>query len=226
MSFLGRLFASTRAPARPTAPPSQLASAVSQLPRDGSKTDLGARREMLRVVLRDTLNRHGIPAAWITGETLLANSRDRHPGVHWRLVIKHWEPRLLTHGVALQNSLIKRVMTFDPMAAEWLTGVSWQFALADESQCPPMPHPGLWTANPPVQPAVTTPMVPGASGDVISGPVRIAGDGAAGDAATRADLEKLLAVRDADFKQHADAADAPGHDATQPMFLKTQPMQL
>lgn len=154
---------------------------------------------MLRVVLRDTLNHQGIPTAWVAGEVLLENSRSQRQGVHLRLVVKHWNPRLLTHGVALQNALIKRVTAFDPMAGEWLMGISWQFALADESQCPSLPHPGSWTAAPSDAPA---------------------------DAATSADLEKLLAVRNADFRQHPGEANAPRHDETQPMFLQTQPMQL
>ena len=35
----------------------------------------GARRELLRKALRDTLNLHSIPAAWIGAETLTASSR-------------------------------------------------------------------------------------------------------------------------------------------------------
>ncbi len=108
------------------------------------------RRELLRVVLRDTLIKHGIPSAWLSAEMLVTGGT-RQPGMHVRLLVRHWDPRLLTHGVALQNSFMQRVSLFDPLAPDWLKGISWQFALPDESVCPEMPEPAVWTA--PVKPA-------------------------------------------------------------------------
>ena len=218
MSLLKRLFAPGRVPARAPAP--------SQLPRCNAASDLGARRDMLAVVLRDTLTRHGIPATWIACEILSVTSRAQRPGIHWRLLVKHWEPRLMTHGVALQHSLMKRLTTLDPTSGEWLTGISWQFALADESPCPRMPHPRSWIIDVPQVPADATPLAARGPGGAVSGLARLDDSDGSADAATRADLEKLFAVRDADFRQHADAADAPGHEGTQPMYLNTQPMQL
>ena len=133
----------------------------------------------------------------------------------------------MTHGVAFQNHLIKRVMTFDPMAAEWLMGISWQFALDDEAACPPMPQPGSWTAEPHriVEPrAAVAPL--GGSGDVIAGPVFIANAPPPADEAdpssAKEDLERLFAVRDADLQKHA----AQTFDKTQPMFAPTEPAKL
>ena len=112
-----------------------------------------ARRELLRRALRDTLNLHGIPAAWIGAETLTASSRgSAQKGIHWRLLIKHWNPDLLSHSVPFQQSLIKRLMSLDTTASSWLMGVSWQFALPDESVCPPMPR-RSWAVEPTIRPA-------------------------------------------------------------------------
>jgi hypothetical protein len=229
MSFLNRLFGPRSAPAQsgPPLPSSQMHSHASSGMAQQSVASLNVtRRELLRVVLRDTLNRHGIPATWIAAETLTSTSRTGERGIHWRLLVTHWDPRLLTHGVAIQHALIKRVTTFEPLASAWLTGISWQFALDDESQCPPMPHPGVWTAvreeDAPLSAAGAPPT--GGAGDVIEGPVRIgaaaaaASDAEADDA--RADLEKLLALRDADFQEHGD------NEATQPMWLRTEPAPL
>ena len=55
----------------------------------------------------------------------------------------------MLHGLAFENSFRKRVLTLDPLADHWLLGISWQFSLADASNCPPMPHPGVWTSNVP-----------------------------------------------------------------------------
>lgn len=228
MSLIDRLFGRARPAAAPASsqPHSHLATSHSHSHQSKHPT-IGTRREMLRVVLRDTLNRYGIPAAWITADVLVATSRGREPGVHWRLVVRHWDPRLPVHQVAFQNHLIKRVMTFDPMAAEWLMGISWQYNLDDESACPQLPHPGVWTADPPRIRSHNDPVSPiGGSGDVIAGPVRI---GEAAQAApdpdhssAREDLERLLAVRDADMHKHAQQ----GFEATQPMFARTEPAKL
>jgi hypothetical protein len=174
MNFFARLFGAGKPAPRESPPPSQIASGQSSQHSQSAVTQAGTRREMLRVVLRDTLNRHGIPTWWIAAETLNATSRTRPPGIHWRLSIRQWDPRLLLHCVALQNSLIRRAQTFDPMVETWLMGISWQFALPDEAACPPMPHPGLWTADPhPIKPEAVYDSLPGGSADVIAGPVRI-----------------------------------------------------
>lgn len=193
-----------------------------------------ARRDLMRNVLRTSLARHGIPASWLGAEMLIATSRGRETGMHWRLLIKQWDPRLLTHAVALQNSLVTRLLSYDPLAADWLMGISWQFALDDESACPPLPQAGYWTADP--RPAATTMPeqdAPASGADVIAGPVRIANPEAAprkvddeGDESpdsVRRDLDRLFAVRDAELKRHAEAR---GTDPTEPMYLKTEPQPL
>jgi hypothetical protein len=200
-------------------------SSVSQhLPTSQNAT----RRELLRVVLRETLQRHGIPSQWIAAECLTTTSRNGERGIHWRLQVKHWDPRILTYGVAIQNALIKRVMGFDPVASAWLSGISWQFALDDESGCPPLPHPGSWTSEPHETHDAPKPAPAASQGDatIIEGPVRIAAPvqqpaaGTDGDAA-RADLDKLLAIRDADFREHAEG-ESPAWTRTEPAKLSSE----
>jgi hypothetical protein len=226
MSFLKQIFGmSTRGPNSTSKTYSMLSPATSPTSRS-TASDSTTRRELLRVVLRNTLNRHGIPSTWIGAEMLLATSRNREPGIHWRLVIRHWDPRLLTHAVALQNALIVRVLAFDPLAAQWLMGISWQFSLPDESLCPPMPHPGTWTSEPrETEDAPRKEAEPSSYGDVIAGPVRIGTPAPAPteDDDVKADLERLFAVRDAELELNAQRT---GSDATQPMYLRTEPQPL
>lgn len=204
MKFFKRLFSGSQPPAfEASRMQPQIAPASQQFPLSQN----GTRRELLQVVLRDTLHRQGIPSQWLAGETLATTARDGSRGLHWRLLIRQWDERLLVHGVALQQALIKRVMTFDPMAASWLHGISWQYALDDESVCPPLPHPGSWTSAPkPSTPEEETPL-------------QISGVSVAPEAdPTKADLDALLAIRDADFKKHA-----PGENAA---WTSTEPANL
>jgi hypothetical protein len=141
MGLIDRLFGSS---GPPDAPQTRMPTPI---PVPAGADQNATRRELLRVVLRDTLARHGIPAAWIGSEVLA--TRGREPGVHLRLVLKHWEPRLLACTVALQKHIARRVGLYDPLAHNWLLGISWQFALADDSACPDMPDPTVWRVSSP-----------------------------------------------------------------------------
>jgi hypothetical protein len=219
MSFLSRFgFANARSRSAPR--PSQPGPGHSQNPTGGSSQSRG-RRELLRVILRDTLNRHGIPAGWVEAEILMSTSRTGERGIHWRLVIKHWDPRLLTHAVAFQQALLKRLTMFEPGAAAWLTGLSWQFDFPDDSPCAPMPHPDSWMEPQPD---------PFDELESVAPPTPVMSDAAPAASArtstdARAELESIFAVRDPDFQRH-EAGAASGDDATQPMFLRTEPAKL
>lgn len=226
MSFLRQLFGREDPKAAQASRMfSQFSPDMAADPRSSAAELASMRREMMRTVLRKTLTRHGIPASWIGAEMLVATARGREPGMHWRLLIKHWDPRLLTHAVALQNSLVVRLLGYDPLAADWLMGISWQFALPDEAQCPPMPQAAFWTAE--QRHVEARQPVAAAAGDIIEGPVRIpTRPPGAVDAkdSVRHDLDKLFAVRDAELKRHSAGSGSP--DATRPMYLQTQPQAL
>ena len=147
MSFLKRIFASSNADGNPASQPAPHSVPASSLNTTGPMSqENSSRRELLRLALRDTLNRTGIPTSWIGADLLAATSRGREPGIHIRLLLKHWDPRVMLHGIAFEQAYRKRVLTLDPLAERWLLGLSWQFALADDSACPPLPHPGIWTS--------------------------------------------------------------------------------
>lgn len=173
------------------------------------------------MVLRDTLRLHGLPADWIAAELLTSGSRDGKQGIHMRLLLKHWEPRLLVHAPALQDSVSSRLKMFDPLAAHWFTGISWQFALADASGCPPMPVTSFWTAPVAVAPAVQDvhDMLPAPSSPLLQSSQPTAAE-------RRAALEQLLAEGDRE-RGAPDHDGPPGFEATQPAaFQATEPAGL
>jgi hypothetical protein len=174
-------------------------------------------------VLRDTLHRHGIPAGWFDAEVLVSTSRTGERGIHWRLVVKNADPRLLTYAVSLQHALVKRLTTFDPLASGWLTGISWQYALPAGSSHPALPHPGTWKEPVAEDLAELKAEPAGGASDVIAGPTthERAAQRTRNAVHARADLDGIFAARDADFSGHGRT-----DDATQPMFLGTEPAKL
>lgn len=227
MGLMDRLFGSAAAPraAQRSGPASVQPGAPST---QGVSSPQTVRKELVRVAVRDTLLHSGIPAAWIRAEPLTTAAPGREAGVHVRLVVQHWDVRLMQHAVALQDHLEKRLAALDPQAEEWLMGLSWQFALEDASACPPLPHPGSWTSSAGHPPAADSAAVPGSApaapvaggnADVISGPTRIQKSGDD----KRRELERMLSERDADFNR--EESDGSGFSKTEPMgFEKTQPM--
>jgi hypothetical protein len=161
------------------------------------------RKDVLRLVLREMLTRNGIPQGWVSADMLRTTSTRRQEGLHVRFLVRRWEPRLLEHGPAIEQEFAHRLLILDPQARDWLTGFSWQFVLDDTRDCPPLPHPGSWTA-PPVAPQEQPGRAPLTKpADIIEGPMVLPRT----SDEVRADLEQLLALRDADQNRHAQGGD-------------------
>lgn len=162
------------------------------------------RKDVLKLVMRELLMRNGIPNAWLSADLLRTTNSKREHGIHVRFLMRHFEPRLMQHGPALEQEFTQRLLMLDPLAAGWLMGFSWQFTLDDTSKCPPLPNAQSWTAPqtaPVEQPEAAAPE--DHSGDVIAGPVFIPRPADE----VRSDLERLLALRDEDMKRHGKAGD-------------------
>jgi hypothetical protein len=183
---------------------------ASQLSPNSSSPH-AVRKDLLKLVLRETLTRNGIPQAWIGSDTLRTNSPRREPGVHVRFVVRVWELRLMECGPALEREFLQRLLALDPQASDWLMGFSWQFSLPQNTATPSLPHPGSWTA--PRDPVVRPPAPETKPGDIIEGPVFIPRP----TEDVKADLERLLALRDDDMKRHAQGGD--NFAATRPATL-------
>jgi len=171
-------------------------------------SDNGIRRQLVQVVLRDCLRRHGIPARWIECQMMVAESRSRGPGLYVRLVMRHWDERLLRYAFAFETQLRAAITQFEPQADTWLHGMSWQLDL--RASCPylDMPDPTSWIPS--------VPLIP----EVPEDPTELVG--AQVDAENEIlqdlqDLQRMFAARDVSLLQHRELSAEPVD------FQNTQP---
>lgn len=209
---------------------------------DGS--DNAMRRQLVQVLLRDVLRRHGIPPTWIECQMLLVSSRSRGSGMYVRLVIRHWDDQLLNYAFAFQNVLLAEIARFEPKASEWLHGISWQFEMAETCPHTTLPDKSFWLARATKQalahatfPAVTAhPAIAAVPAFLATQPALVSKAAEAAPAALAAqttpatpqsaqsdamqDLERLLAVRDRELSRQAAEGHLPvGYEKTLPLPL-------
>jgi hypothetical protein len=197
MQFIRRLLGQPDTPASARRDPSQFHESDATTEQD-SRT--APRRELVQVVLRDTMRRHGIPSAWIDCRILSVVTTRAIPGMHVQFVVRDGEDRLLGYVPAFQGSFMEEIVRYDARVHDWLLSISWQFEGLMGGAQQAMPDPASWTrgavpVEPPSAAAGTLPAAQPADDDVMQ------------------DLQALFAIRDA-------AMLAPGTGAD---FAPTQP---
>lgn len=143
MQLIKKMFG--RAPGTDPAPGSESAQFRES---EDSSSESGSRnaprRELVQVVLRDSMRRHGIPSAWIDCRILSVVTRSQRSGMHVQFIVRDGIDRLLTYVPAFQTSFMDEIARFDPRVDDWLFSVSWQFHnLAKVASL--MPDPALWS---------------------------------------------------------------------------------
>lgn len=104
------------------------------------------RRELIAMAVRDTLKKHGLGSARITADAVPGIAGNRHAGMHIQLVLRAWEPALLSYVVGLQEAVRQRLLRLDPLSPSWVAGVSWRFEPDDAGRWPQLPTAGKWNA--------------------------------------------------------------------------------
>ncbi|MBT9476237.1 hypothetical protein, partial [Polaromonas sp.] len=175
------------------------------------------RSQLAHVLLRDLLRRHGIPAQWIDMKMLVVSSISRGAGLHMRLIVKHWDPRLMHYAQALQNEVMADAVRFDPQASQWLHGISWQLEMADSCPYTTLPDKKFWldeTAK------LAAPMMAAAPVAAVA-PVAqalTARQAAEADDAEE-DLNRLFFIRDQELERSSGDHAPDGYESTQPSPL-------
>jgi hypothetical protein len=94
--------------------------------------------------LRDVKNTVGIPAPWLQMNALSGTSPRRGPGLYASLVVKNPSPLLMLHAFAIERLLVQRITMVDPLALDWLIGVSWKFELDESVEPAALPPRSAW----------------------------------------------------------------------------------
>lgn len=170
---------------------------------DGSET--ATRGQLVQVLLRDLVRKSGIPQGWIQCQIQVVNSQSRGKGLYVRLVVRHWDERLMKYAFAFQKALLTDIVQFEPKAADWLHGISWQLEVAASCTLTELPDSKFWhtpvTAAEPVDPFDIIPMPANAVAAPIPKPATPTAMAAPTVPAARQDdtaqdLERLFAIRD------------------------------
>jgi hypothetical protein len=204
MNLLRNFFPDNQRPT--TAPHSNHMEPLSSV-HDGSENT--TRRQLIQMLVRDALLRYGIPTRWIECQILTVSSRSKGQGLHLRLIVKHWDARLMQYAVAFQNALMTELTGFEPRAKEWLHGISWQIDVGSHGPNLTMPDKSFWTEQT-ANPQGTPP--PEEHSHEANDP--------------RADLQRLFDIRDQALANPAINNSRSGYGSGQPDFEKTRPLGL
>jgi hypothetical protein len=166
------------------------------------------------VLLRDLLRKHGIPAQWIDLKMLVVSSISRGAGLHMRLIVKQWDPRLMNYALALQNEVMTDAVRFDPQASQWLHGISWQLEMADSCPYTKLPDKAFWLDETEKQAAPMTATAPVAQALTVSQAAEAEADDA------EEDLNRLFFIRDQELERSASGHAPLGYESTQPSPLE------
>ena len=139
--------------ARPEAQNSELNS-VLHAPQQQNPD---VRRELIRVVLKNTLRLHGIAPEWLTCDVFSVPRAGGQDELHIQLVIKTWNEQLLRYAYAFEAQLRHELNRFDPSTDHSDCAVSWRFSSACRCPLQTMPEPAAWSKGQP-QPVPNRPV--------------------------------------------------------------------
>jgi hypothetical protein len=125
MGLLKKIFGGGSAGARPGGPASSQYHESETTEERGSSAN-APRRELVQVVLRDTMRKHAVPSDWIDCRILSVVTRQHKSGMHVQLVVRQGGERLLEYVHPFQQTFWEELEKFEPKPREWLFSLAWQ----------------------------------------------------------------------------------------------------
>jgi hypothetical protein len=126
MGLLKKIFGSGSGAARP---PGSATSQFheSETTADANQPSNAPRRELIHVVLRDTMRKHAIPSDWIECRILSVVTRKQKSGMHVQFIVRQGEDRLLEYVHPFQQTFWAELEKFEAKPRDWLFSIAWQF---------------------------------------------------------------------------------------------------
>nr|WP_295768446.1 hypothetical protein [Rhodoferax sp.] len=114
-------------------------------------------RELVRVVLKDTLRRHGIPFDWLACDVVTITHGPNVEELHIQLMLLQWHELFLRYAPALEHQLLRGLDRFEPAVDHSKYSISWRFS--PDCGCPftVMPPPLVWSHETPSEPVAEEP---------------------------------------------------------------------
>lgn len=188
-------------------------------------SEIGMRSQLIHVLLRDALRRHGLPSHWIECQILQVASRRLGNGMFVRLIVKHWDDRLMRHLLAFEKAYLTDIERFEPNASQWLHGISWQIQPLNTCPYTEMPDKSFWLSIPSLAPlneqtpiSAHAQVVPTTASSAFEAtrPFENASDPALSD------IQRLFAIRDQEIAQASKNSGHSDYAPTEPSALHRQ----
>lgn len=122
-----------------TLPPDSVAESDAQ--------QMATRRELVRTVLRDTLQKNGIPVTWIALKTVTPAADGEKDSHLVQLTIREGNENLMRYAPALQQLLGQGLARFDAGTHRARYVFYWSYAPEGSYPAMAMPEPEFWTAK-------------------------------------------------------------------------------
>lgn len=141
-------------PAGQSQPPVAPNSKPSFEPSAHSRQHSGVQRELVGMVLKDTMRLHGVPSQWLGCEVNRITRYGSQESFVVRVVIHKWNTTLLRYLPALENQLRLGLDRYEPGVDHSGFIITWEFSA--DCGCPhhAMPSPAIWASevSPPAKP--------------------------------------------------------------------------
>lgn len=119
--------------------------APESVPQPSAQHHTDLKRELIQVVLKDTLRRRGVPFDWLTCEVFVAPRGPGEEDLHIQLTLVKWQEMLLRYAQALEHQLMLGLDRFDPSVDHSKYIISWR--VSPDCGCPfaVMPPARFWS---------------------------------------------------------------------------------
>ncbi len=104
-------------------------------------------RDLVRMVLRDTLRLNGIPIDWIGCEVIARPHTGQAPNFQINLVVYTWHEGLLRYAPLLKQQILQGLQHFDPANNHNSHVMAWVFAPTCGFPHTRMPGPAYWRVS-------------------------------------------------------------------------------